>query len=134
MKKDINPPKVENVAIAIVPEEDENGEEQWFAYFLNLNESELEAVLVRSNGYGEKKGEKIKTSELRHFLNVVPPKSYMKIEPLLKEVFKLSNQYWVSYYLNHMMYDKKYVFVPESITERNFIELPLLGKKGVMIR
>jgi hypothetical protein len=134
MKKDINPPKVENVAVAIVKEENDKGEEQWNAYFINLNDEELEGVLVRSNGYGEKKGEKIKTSELRHFLDVVPPKSFAKIETVIKEVFHLSNQYWVSYYLNKTMHDKKYVFVPESISERNFVELPLLKKKGVMIR
>jgi len=32
------------------------------------------------------------------------------------------------------MYDKKYVFVPESITEENFTHVPVLNKKGVMIR
>ena len=134
MRKDINPPKVENIAIAIVKEKDKQGDDVWNAYFLNLNNEEIEGVLVRSNGYGETKGEKVKTTELRHFLDVVGPKSYMKIEPVIEDVFHLSNQYWVSYYLNKVMHDKKYVFVPESISERNFVELPLIGKKGVMIR
>lgn len=134
MKKDINPPKVENIAMAIVKEKDKQDEDVWNVYFINLNEEEIEGVLVRSNGYGESNGEKVKTTELRHFLDVVPAKSFMKVEPIVEDVFHLSNQYWVSYYLNKVMHDKKYVFVPESISERNFVDLPLLGKRGVMIK
>lgn len=32
------------------------------------------------------------------------------------------------------MYDKKYVFVPESVKEENFTLVPLINKRGVMIR
>jgi hypothetical protein len=32
------------------------------------------------------------------------------------------------------MYDKKFVFVPDSITNDNMIDIPQLGTKGVLIR
>jgi hypothetical protein len=32
------------------------------------------------------------------------------------------------------MYDKKYIFLPESIKQENFTMVPVLNKRGVMIR
>ena len=61
------------------------------------------------------------------------PNEAAKIEPIMEEVFGLSNEYWVSFWVNDVMYDKKFVFVAESISERNMKEIPLLGEKGVMI-
>ena len=40
----------------------------------------------------------------------------------------------ISFYLGKDMYDKKYVFLPESITEENLTLIPVLNKQGVMIR
>ncbi|MEW6468603.1 MAG: hypothetical protein AB1458_06745 [Bacteroidota bacterium] len=134
MKKDIVPPLVEDVAVAVVKELNEKEEEQWNVYLLNLKEETIEGVLVTSTGYGELNGEHRKTSTLRHFLDTLPPKSFSKIEPIMENVFGLNNQFWVSFYLNKVMYDKKYVFLAESITEDNMITIPLIMKKGVMIR
>lgn len=61
MRKDIHPPKVEGVAMAVVREPDENGEEGWFVYLINQNEFALENVLVSSRGYGEIEGETRRT-------------------------------------------------------------------------
>lgn len=46
----------------------------------------------------------------------------------------LSNQNWVRFYIDKVLYDKKYVFVPGSVEDANFITLPLIGSKGVMIK
>jgi hypothetical protein len=134
MKKDIRVPVVEDIAVAVVKEQNERGETVWNVYLLNLKEEAIEGVLVTSSGYGELSGEKRKTSTLRHFLDVVGPKSFVKIEPIMENLFGMSNQYWVSFYLNREMYDKKYVFLAESITEQNMITIPLINKKGVMIK
>jgi hypothetical protein len=32
------------------------------------------------------------------------------------------------------MYDKKYVFLAESISDKNMRDIPILGAKGVMIK
>ena len=132
MQKDIIPPIVENIAIAILKDEFAEGV-QWNVYLLNLKEEPIEGVLVTSRGYGEKNGEKIETSTLRHFLDVVEAKSSKKIEPIMEDLFALGNEFWVSFYQNNKMYDKKYVFVAESIKKENFTAIPLLNKKGVMI-
>jgi CRISPR/Cas system-associated exonuclease Cas4 (RecB family) len=134
MKKDIVFPEVEDIAIAIVKEENELAQIEWNAYMINLKQKPIEGVLVTSKGYGEINGKKVLTSTLRHFLDVIEAKSYSKIEPVIEDVFGLNNEYWISFYLNKTIYDKKYIFLPESITEENLINIPLINKPGVMIK
>lgn len=134
MKKDIHPPIVEDIALAVVKEQNELAEDVWNVYMLNLKNELIEGVLVTSKGYGQYNGEDVKTSTLRHFLDEIPAKGYAKIEPIMENLFGLTNEYWVSFYLHKVMYDKKYIFLAESIREENFIPIPLIGKKGVMIR
>lgn len=134
MKKDIELPEVEDIAVAVVKQTNELGEENWYAYFLNLKNVTVQNVLVTSRGYGMLDNEEIKTSTLRHFLEDVPPMSAMKIELLMDNVFGLSNEYWVSFYIGKTIYDKKYIFLPESIIEDNFTHIPVLETTGVMIK
>jgi hypothetical protein len=134
MKKDIIPPTVEDIAVAIVTEENELGEKEWNVYLLNLKKEKIEGVLVTSKGYGNLNGEEVKTSTLRHFLDEVKAQSFIKIEPIVETVFGLNNEYWISFYINKVMYDKKYIFLAESITPTNLIMIPLINKRGVMIK
>ena len=60
--------------------------------------------------------------------------SFIKIEPIIDNVLALNNEYWVSFYLNNNMYDRKYVFLPGVINEDYFTNIPLLNKRGVMIK
>ncbi len=137
MKKDIPIKKVEGIAIAILPREDDNGEiddSLWNVYILNTNESTLTGVLINSRGYGEVDGEEKKTSVLRHFFEEIGPLRATLIEPIQSDVFELANEYWVSYKLDGHMYDKKYVFVKGSIDKMNFTTIPYIEKMGVMIK
>ena len=133
MRKDINPPKVEGIAMAVLREADEEGELGWYVYLINQRDVTLENVLVSSRGYGEVAGEARKTSEMRHFLGELGPKSWARIERIVEDVFPLNNQYWLSFYVGKELHDKKYIFLPESIVEENFTALPLMNKRGVMI-
>ena len=134
MKKDIIPPVVEDIAVAVVREMNELNEEVWNVYLLNLKKENIEGVLVTSKGYGVYNDEEVKTSTLRHFLDVVNANDFKKIEPIVDTVFGLNNEYWVSFFLNKVMYDKKYIFLPETIKEENFTLIPFINKKGVMIK
>ncbi|MFY9309222.1 MAG: hypothetical protein WAQ28_09280 [Bacteroidia bacterium] len=134
MKKDINPPLVEDIAVAVVKELNELNEDVWNVYLLNLKKENIEGVLVTSKGYGTYNEEEVKTSTLRHFLDVVNASDFKKIEPIVETVFGLNNEYWVSFFLNNVMYDKKYIFLPETIKEENFTSVPFINKKGVMIK
>lgn len=129
MIKDIPQEKVTNVAIAVVQEN-----QDWNVYLINLKDTVLDNVLVSSKGYiTHDDGSQTKTSELRHALGNVPPKSFVKIEPIIENVFGLHNQYWVTYFSENQLLDKKYIFLAETIKAENFVKIPLINKKGVMI-
>lgn len=135
MKKDIPEYKVEELAIAILPRtEDGVQDEMWDVYLLNLKEDPIENVLINSRGYGELEGEQMKTTVLRHFFNEVGPLQAHLIEPIQTKLFDIANEYWVSFTYDGYMYDKRYVFVRGSISEENFTNIPVLHRKGVMIK
>lgn len=132
MKKDIEIPEVKNVTIAVVREKTILETYEWKVYLINNNNVPLENTLVSSTGYGERNGQQQKTSTLRHFLETVPAKSTALVEPINEDVFHLNNEYWVSYYIGKQVFDKKFVFVPESINEDNLIFIRELEKEGIL--
>lgn len=133
MKKDLITPAVIDVYIAIIQETNELGGEEWTAYLINNRNEKLEGVLISTRGYGEIEGEPKKTATFRHSLDELEPKSFKKIESIPEELFALSNEFWLSFYLNKKMYDKKYIFLPEAISNFNSINIPVINKIGVMI-
>ncbi len=132
MKKDIEIPEVKNVTLAVAREKNLLNLDEWKVYLINNNDIPIENTLVVSRGYGEKDGEEQRTSTLRHFLETVPAKSHTLIEPIDSKVFHLNNEYWVSYYIGSQIYDKRFVFVPETICEENLTFIQILEKEGVL--
>ncbi len=130
--KDIVFPEVEGVAVAVVQEIE--GLDEYAVYLINLKTSSILNVLVTSTGYGVINEEHKKTSTLRHFFEEIKPHDYIQIEPITKEVFGLSNEYWVSFTLDNQLLDKKFIFLPETIVSDNFITIPVINKKGVLIK
>lgn len=63
----------------------------------------------------------------------VDANSSLKIEAIDTQVFGLTNEYWLSYYIGETIYDKKYIFLPESIVDENLIKVPLVDKAGIVI-
>ncbi len=133
MKKDIDIPEVKDVSVAIVKETGADGVSMWNVYLINQKNDPIENILVNSIGYGEQEGEKQKTSTLRHFFEVIPAKSYVLVEPIMEELFGLANEYWVSFYIGKTIFDKKFIFLPESIQLTNATTIPVLNKAGVLI-
>ena len=129
MKKDIHIPLVSNIAIAIVKES-----EEWYAYLINQNSFSLENVLISSKGYGTIHEKPKKTTFFSHYLGTIMGKSYQKIEMMCKDVFGLTNEFLLTYYLDNVIHDKKYIFLPESILIENKTKLPLMNKLGIMIK
>jgi hypothetical protein len=135
MREELFGPKVENVGVAVVQEILETGNKAYNVYLLNLRDDIMEGIIITSTGYGENvnTGEPIKTSTLRHCLEILLPNEAAKIEPIMEEVFGIANEYWVSFWVNDVMYDKKFVFLPETITEKNMKPIPVLGATGVIL-
>ncbi len=136
MKEELKGPKVENVAVAIVQTKPEAEDKEHYVYLLNLRDDIMEGIIVTSTGYGENliTGEKIKTSTLRHGIEVMLPNEAARIEPIMPEVFGIANEYWVSFWVNDLLYDKKFIFPAGIITESNFKLIEQLGVPGVILK
>ena len=49
-------------------------------------------------------------------------------------VFGLNNEYMLTFYIDGIIYDRKYIFVPDSVVEENLIQIPLIDRPGILIR
>lgn len=132
MKKDIDFGTVAGIAVAVATSESETGEPVWNVYLLNNNPFPIETVLVASKGYGYQEGNEVKTSVLRHMFERVEAKSFVQVEPIDPAIFHINNEYWVSYYIGTRIYDKRFVFVPDSIKDENLIEISMLQMQGIL--
>jgi hypothetical protein len=133
MKKDILQPVVEGISIAVVLESEDPVSRHWNVYLVNHRTEKIENVLVSSKGYGTKDGKEVKTSTLRHSMGSLEGQSFSTIEAIDEQVFGLTDEYWLSFYIGGQLYDKKFIFLPESIIDSNLIRIPLVNKPGVMI-
>lgn len=133
MKSDIQIPEVSNVFMAIVKEYNEIFQcEDWNAYIINNKEVDLDMVLVVSKGYDE--DQLTETSLLRHKIEKLPAKSFAKVELMQEDVLKLSNFFNVTFFEGSKMFDKKYLFEKATVKEGALRMIPLLNKKGILVK
>ncbi|MGI0105022.1 hypothetical protein [Salinimicrobium sp. 3283s] len=131
MKKDIDIPQVKNVFIAAVREKhEEYGSLDWNIYLINDRPEAIEGVLIVSKGYDGKK----ETSTMRHSITNLPPQSFAKVEFLQDDVLQLNNEFSVSFFAEGKMFHKKFVFQKNSINEKALQDLPVMPKKGVLLK
>ena len=133
MKKDILFPTVQGVYVTVVCQ---SGEEldgvQWQVYLINRTSNTLTNIFVTSRGYLKDGEIQKETSTLRHYFAEIGPNASLVIEPIMPDVFHLNNEYWVSYYLEEQVFDKKFIFVPDSIVQKNLVKIPELNLLGVL--
>lgn len=135
MKKDITIPEVENVFVAAVQEwSDDFMEKVWYVYLVNDSDFNLDSVMVVSKAFGTIDGEMKKTSLLRHAFMQVPAVSVVKVEMVEKSVLQLNNEFMVTYFIGNTLYDKKFIFIAQSITPDYVEEVPILFVDGVIVR
>lgn len=133
MKKDILFPVVKGVYIAIAHGEQQTEESAlWQVVLINENNFALETVTISSRGYGLLDEKEVETSVLRHFFPTVAPQSYQVVELIDPAVFHINNEFWVSYFVDGQLYDKKFIFLPESIIKKNMTYIPILDKEGIL--
>ena len=129
MKKDIIIPEVKDVHVAIVQEEHiEYKTLDWNAYIINNSDSDLETVLIVSQGYTDKK----MTPPMRHTIAMLPARSYAKIEYLQNKVLELNNVFKVTFFKGNQMFDKTYLFRMNTINPKAIQTVPLMQLKGVV--
>ena len=135
MKKDILIPQVKDVYVAAVLISDDTGDQQWWIHLINDSTSPLENVMIQSRGYSDldtNSGQK--TATLRKVSQVLPAKSAAKLEPIMPEVFHLFNEYWVTFFEEGTLKDRKFIFGPYTIEAAIKEDLPVLKDKGILVR
>jgi hypothetical protein len=135
MREELKGPKVENVSVALVEIPLDNNEKEYIIYLLNLRDDIIEGIIVASTGYGvnPKTGEEVKTSTLRRGIELMLPNEAARIEPIMPELFHLTNEFWVSFWIDDVMYDKRFLFLPGSIKQEEFKLIEILGYKGILL-
>jgi hypothetical protein len=135
MKKDITIHEVENVFVAADQEwSDDFMEKVWFINLVNDSVFNLDSVMVVSKAFGTIDGEMKKTPLLRHAFVEIPAVSVVKVEMLEKSVTTLNNEFMVTFFIGETLYDKKFTFIANSISENNLEEVPILFVDGVIVR
>ena len=133
MKKDIQIPEVTDVFMAVVKEYNKEFQcEDWNAYLINNKDVDIEMVLIVSKGYDE--DELIETSVMRHKIQNLPTKSFAKVELLQGDVLKLANFFNVTFFEGNKMFDKKYLFEKGTLKEGALRTIPLLNKRGILVK
>ena len=131
MKKDIQIPQVEGVYIAVVSEYNDIYKTQdWNAYIINDKDVDLDVVLIVTSGYSENK----MTSIFRKKLDVLPKKSYAKIEMMQEDLFALNNEFKVTFFEGNAMFEKTYLFRTNTINEKALQRIPLMQAKGILVK
>jgi len=131
LKEDITFPEVTGVMMAIARKH-VNEQFHWHAYIINTNDYEINNLLIVSKGYSASENPKQSTSILRHSIELLESKCYAVIEPIDPIVFKLFNEFWISYYYNNQMFDKKFIFTPGSIDESHLVYIEAIELKGIL--
>ena len=135
MRQDIKIPEVRNVFVAAVQLTEDNGDLNWWIYLINDSEGPLENILIQSRGYSDLESKLgTQTATLRKLVKVLPAKSVTKIEPLVKEVFSLFNEYWISFFEDGQMKDRKYIFGPHTINPALCEALHMYNLQGVIVK
>ncbi len=117
--------------MALVPEGTSEGKsKEWYAFLLNEGKTPIETVLIVSEGYDESR----KTSRMRHSISVLPANSYAKIELVQEDVLALNNVFFVTYFADNKLYEKRFLFSRECLSPPQLVLVPLLKKDGIFVK
>ncbi|MFT6839133.1 MAG: hypothetical protein ACJAZR_002678 [Sediminicola sp.] len=129
MKKDIEIPIAKEVFVAIVHEwNDDFLSKDWNAYIINNRSAPIDMVLIVTKGYDKNK----KTSTMRHGIGLVGAKSFEKIEMVQEDVLALDNEFFVTFFADDKLYERRYIFEKNTVNEQNLINIPIIEKEGVL--
>jgi hypothetical protein len=131
VKEDIEIPIAKDVYVAIVHEwNKEFLSQDWNTYIINNRSTPIEMVLIVSKGFD---GE-VKTSTLRYAFGKIDGKGFEKIEMVQEEVLRLTNEFFVTYYADNKLYEKRFLFEKDSVNEQNTVHIPILEMDGILAK
>ena len=102
----------------------------WNVYLVNNSDARLEMVVIVSKGYGSKKI----SSVMRKKIDVLGAHSFAKVEWMQQELFKITNLFQVTFFINNRLYDKTFTFKENTIKEGGLRMIPEIKKRGVLAK
>ena len=69
---------------------------------------------------------------MRHSMEGLEAKSFEKLEFVQDEVLELNNEFFVTFYLEGTLYEKRFLFKKGTVSENNTSLIPLLGAHGIL--
>ena len=131
MKKDIQIPIITGIEMAVVFEyNDIYKTDDWNVYIINQKDIHVEMVVIVSKGFSKKK----QTSIMRKKIDVLSANSFAKVEWMQPELFKLTNQFQVTFFVKDRLYDKTFTFKENTVKEGRLRIIPELKKRGVIAK
>ena len=131
MKKDIEILVAKDVYVAMIREwNKEFLDKDWNAYIINDRNTPIEITMVVSKGYDKDR----KSSTMRHGIGDMQPKSFRKIEVVQEDVLGLNNEFFVTFYADNKLYEKRFVFEKNTVTENNLVNIQLINKEGILAK
>lgn len=131
MRKDIQIPEVSGVLMAIVKEYNADFRtDDWNVYIINNKPDDLEMVLIVSRGFDDKDS----TSTMRHKIEKLPANSYAKVELIQPELFKLNNEFKVTFFADNQLFEKTFLFKKDSVKDSALRMISDLNKKGIIVK
>ena len=131
MKKDIEIPVAKDVYVAMIREWNEEFlDKDWNAYIINDRKTPIEMTMVVSKGYDQDR----KSSTMRHGIGDMEPKSFRKIEVVQEDVLGLNNEFFVTFYADNKLYEKRFVFEKNTVTENNLVNIQLIDKVRILAK
>tara|TARA_R110002051_G_scaffold71624_5_gene129431 strand:+ start:71432 stop:71779 length:348 start_codon:yes stop_codon:yes gene_type:complete len=105
-------------------------DKDWNVYIVNNRTTVIEMTMVVSKGYdGERK-----TSIMRHTVGNLEPKSFKKVEVVQEDVLTLNNEFFVTFFDDKKLYEKRFIFEKNTVTECNLTTIPLNDKVGIFAK
>jgi len=131
VKKDIEIPVAKDVFVAMIREWNEEFlNKDWNAYIINDRKTPIEMTMLVSKGYDQDR----KSSTMRHGIGDMEPKSFRKIEVVQEDVLGLNNEFFVTFYADNKLYEKRFVFEKNTVTENNLVNIQLIDKEGILAK
>ncbi|MBU2948454.1 hypothetical protein [Zobellia uliginosa] len=128
MKKDIEIPIAKDVHVVIIREWNEDFlSKDWNAYIINSRADEIEMTIVVSKGFDDER----QTSTMRHGIGTIASKEFKKVEMLPEEILVLDNEFFVTFFAEGKLFEKRFLFPQNTITENNLSNIPLIDKDGI---
>lgn len=134
MKKDFEIPSSEGIAIAIVPQKDADGKKIWSVGLLNERPETVFNVIINASGSGHIKGKEKHTDKVRFLIDSLDTGAFHPFEVLLRDSTELTNTYWISFFSENNLCDRKIVVPPKYVMVQKKERIGKTKEVGVVAR